>query len=114
PDGEASTTSMLLQIKPDLDADHIPDVSDNCMQVSNLSQRDSDGDGIGNICDPDLNNDCVVNFSDLGLFKPRFFTSDPDADFDGDGTVNFSDLGILKAAFFLPPGPSGVPNGCSP
>jgi hypothetical protein len=35
-------------------------------------------------------------------------------DMNADGATNFTDLGLLKGAFFAPPGPSGVPNVCSP
>ena len=39
-----------------------------------------------------------MNFTDLGLLKQVFFTTDANADFDGNGRVNFTDLGIAKAA----------------
>jgi hypothetical protein len=92
----------------DTDGDGIADATDNCTLLANADQRDTNGDGFGNLCDPDLNDDGVVNFSDLGLLKEVFFTVDPHADFNGDGSVNFADLGTMKAFFFLPPGPSGL------
>jgi len=91
----------------DSDADGVSDDVDNCTEVSNTDQRDSDGDNYGNACDGDLNNSGgAVNFGDLGLFKAAFGSSDPDADFDGSGSVNFGDLGTFKAMFGQPPGPS--------
>jgi hypothetical protein len=93
---------------PDTDEDGIADRLDNCTLIANVDQRDTNGDGYGNACDPDLNNDNFVNFSDLGILKSVFFTTDPDADFNGDSAVNFVDLGTMKAFFFLPPGPSGL------
>ncbi|MEM6638558.1 MAG: dockerin type I domain-containing protein [Pseudomonadota bacterium] len=99
-------------VLPDADGDGVADQFDNCLNVSNNSQLDGDGDGLGNACDADINNDCTVNFIDLGLFRQVFFSSDGVADFNGDGTVNFLDLGILRQRFFTPPGPSGVPNAC--
>lgn len=93
---------------PDSDADRILDTMDNCTQVANLNQRDTDSDGFGNICDPDLDNNLITNAADLAIFKPLFFTADPNADFDGSGVVNAADLAILKAMFFKPPGPSGI------
>ena len=93
----------------DTDADGVDDSQDNCSQIANPVQRDSNGDGFGNRCDPDLNGDLIVNANDLGIIKALFFGADEDADFSGDGTVNFIDLGIMKAFFFSPPGPGAVP-----
>lgn len=92
---------------PDWDADGIPDSVDNCIEVANVAQRDTDGDAVGNLCDPDLNNDGVVNNLDLGMLRAVFFTYDADADFDGDGVVAVPDLGIMKRFFYAPPGPNG-------
>jgi hypothetical protein len=95
-------------LAPDADTDGVADFEDNCQLMANASQRDTNGDGYGNVCDPDLDNNGFVNFVDLGLFSEVVFTSDADADFNADGVVNFSDLGTLKAFFFKPPGPSGL------
>lgn len=89
----------------DTDSDGIPDTDDNCSLLANASQTDADGDGFGNRCDPDLNNDNTIDFLDLGGIKAVFFSSDPVADFDDSGSVDFLDLGILKAFFFAQPGP---------
>jgi hypothetical protein len=97
----------------DSDADGIGDNADNCIEVANADQRDTNADGFGNLCDADLNNDLSVNFVDLGLFKAAFLTAvgdasyDPDADFNGDGFINFGDLAVLKASFLQAPGPAG-------
>ena len=91
----------------DSDSDGIADNTDNCSAIPNTDQRDTDGDGYGNICDADLNNDGVVNFGDLGIMRSVFLTSDPDADLNGDGVVNFGDFGIMKSMFLSSPGPSG-------
>lgn len=96
----------------DADFDSVDDDADNCIDVANTDQRDTDGDGIGNACDPDLDNSCFVDFLDLGLFKNVFLSGDPDGDLDGDGLVGFLDLGIVKIFFLAPPGPSA--NGCTP
>jgi len=99
-------TTTLVAI--DTDADSIPDLDDNCTLQVNPDQRNTDGDAYGNLCDPDLDDNGIVNFTDLGLLKGVFFSNDPDADFNGDGSVNFADLGIMKAFFFSAPGPAGV------
>ncbi len=91
----------------DGDNDGIGDDTDNCLDRENADQRDTDGDGFGNACDPDLNQDNVVNFLDLQIMKSVFFTANPHADLNGDGTVNFLDLVTMKLLFFQAPGPAG-------
>ena len=81
---------------------------DNGTLVANPAQRGKDSYGYGNICDPDFDNNLIVNASDLAFFKTVLFTPDPGADFNGDGIVNAADLAILKTMFFKPPGPSGL------
>lgn len=97
----------------DSDGDGVLNNADNCTNVANANQVDTNGDGHGNRCDADLNQDCIVNAIDLGLFRLRFFTPDPDADLDGSGSVNAIDLGILKQLFFDVPGPSAG-GACTP
>jgi hypothetical protein len=93
----------------DTDRDGAPDVLDNCITFANPDQLDTDNDGFGNRCDPDLNNDGIVNSLDLGIFKAAFATSNnPNADFNGDGITNSLDLGLLKPFFLQAPGPTGV------
>lgn len=96
----------------DTDDDGIPGIIDNCIGTANPDQRDSNGDGFGNLCDADLNNDCVVNMLDLAIMGAVFLSNDADADLDGSGAVNFIDVGFFRAGFLLPPGPSGMPNDC--
>jgi hypothetical protein len=111
--GGANTSIGTIELtRQDADADGVADVLDNCTLVQNADQRDTNGDGFGNVCDADFDDNCAANFADLGHFKSVFFTADPDADFDGDGSVGFADLGTFKALFMQPPGPSGVTNVC--
>jgi hypothetical protein len=98
----------------DSDGDGLADNADNCTQVANADQRDTDGDGFGNICDADLDNSCLVAGNDWLILRSRLGTPDPDADFDGDGIVGRSDVIIFFNSKALPPGPSGVPNICEP
>jgi hypothetical protein len=90
----------------DSDGDDVFDHRDNCALTANPDQQDTDGDGCGNACDCDLDNDCVVGPSDFGLFKSAWFSTpddpnwNPDADFDSNNAVGPSDFGILKSKWF--------------
>ena len=92
----------------DTDGDLVDDAIDNCTLVDNADQRDSNGDGFGNICDADLNGDLTVDLSDFSQFRTVFGTTNPDADFDGDGNVDLSDFSIFRTLFGGTPGPSGL------
>ncbi len=94
-----------ISFAADIDSDGIDDSQDNCIEIPNSDQRDSNGDGFGNVCDADLDNNGTVSFADLNLFKSKFGTDDPDADFDGNGSVSFADLAIFRQQFGKPPGP---------
>ncbi len=93
----------------DKDGDGIPDNQDNCIEITNANQHDSNSDGYGNACDADLDNNGHVNFADLNLFKSAFNTKNTDspADFDSDGSVSITDFYAFKELFGKPPGPAG-------
>jgi len=107
-DTPASAAGCLPLAAASSDDDAVPDRFDNCALVFNQAQRDTDSDGFGNVCDPDFNQDCVINFQDLGLLRSEFFGDNLNYDLDNDGSVNFVDLGILRQYFFGAPGISGL------
>ena len=102
----------------DADGDGVEDAIDNCTNHENgtllpvgesaISQRDTDGDGYGNVCDADLDQSGVVSFTDFNLFRGVFGTADPDADLDGSGTVSFTDFNLFRSLFGGTPGPSAL------
>ncbi len=98
----------------DADSDGVPDLLDNCINSSNEDQTDTDGDGYGNRCDADFNNDCVVNFVDFTELTDRILsTSDPLHDLNSDGVINFFDVLFFSEGFLTAPGPSGYSEGCN-
>ena len=72
------TTSMEMEILND---------SDNCPETANEDQSDIDGDGIGDVCDDDIDGDGILNDSDN---CPETANEDQ-ADMDGDGIGDVCD-----------------------
>jgi len=97
----------------DLDSDGVPDSVDNCSAVPNANQCDSDGDGFGNRCDGDLNNNGVTNAQDYIVFRENLGgtsiapTYDV-ADLNCNGFINGQDFVLLQKLLGAPPGPSAL------
>ncbi len=109
PAGDYFTSEIVAGAGSDGDGDGVDDNLDNCTTATNSDQRDTNGDGYGNACDADLNNDGEINFGDLAEMKAVFLDAgDLDADLNGDGSVNFGDLALLKSVFLGTPGPSAL------
>jgi len=106
-----------LAFAVDTDGDGVVDSLDNCTLVANpppdgeTAQRDTDNDGFGNRCDPDLNNDGLVTVTDFLILRGVLNTADQDADLNGDDLVTVTDFLILRSYLNQPPGPSGVDPG---
>ncbi len=101
-------------VPPDLDEDGVLDSEDNCLDVPNSDQTDTNRDGYGNACDPDYNNDGAVGIPDFDVFRPRFGLTDEDSGFDpavdhnGDGAIGIPDFNLFRSFFGHEPGPSGL------
>jgi hypothetical protein len=98
---------------PDADADGVPDSSDNCTLVANQNQCDSDGDGYGNRCDGDFNDNAATNAQDYVLFrgqlgKPSVAPIYNEADLNCNGVVNAQDGVLFRSLLGASPGPSGL------
>ena len=91
----------------DTDSDGVLDPVDNCTLLSNKDQRDTDGDHYGNRCDPDFDNNGIVDRADAAYMRSVYGSNNADADLDGDGIVGPRDVVILRSFLGKPPGPSG-------
>ena len=109
-----------LKTYVDTDGDGVPDNLDNCINVANPSQLDADGDGYGNACDADLDNNGTVSATDFALMRSVLGASSGSgalaaaADLDGNGTVTATDFALLRAALGGNPGPSALHPNCPP
>lgn len=102
-----------IQLIPDADGDTVLDVVDNCTAVANAGQCDSDGDGYGNACDADLNDNGAVNAQDTTLYRqqlgqPSVGPAFNAADLNCNGVVNAQDSTLFRQLLGKPPGPSGL------
>ncbi|MBU0481067.1 MAG: IPT/TIG domain-containing protein [Proteobacteria bacterium] len=89
----------------DTDLDGLIDGADNCPRIVNPGQFDLDGDGLGDACDPDIDNDDLENGLELAFGSSPYL-----ADTDGDGIGDNQEwlarsdpgVGLLKVAGLFP------------
>ena len=80
----------------DADGDTLPNYMDNCIDVPNVDQKDSDGNGLGDACDTgeafdDTDGDTIIDLKDNCRHVPNF----DQADSDGDGLGDVCDDGSV-------------------
>lgn len=81
------TFHRLVMSGNDSDDDDITDDQDNCPYVANPDQADYEGDGYGDVCDPDDDNDKMPDYwEELNSLNP--FMNDANEDPDEDGFNN--------------------------
>ena len=74
----------------DTDEDGHGDFRDNCPLIANTDQSDIDSDGIGDVCDEDMDGDTILNTEDNCHTTPN--TDQSDIDSDGIGDVCDEDM----------------------
>jgi hypothetical protein len=97
-----------------VDADGIADGWDVCLALADPGQRDTDGDGFGNACDPDFDQDGFVGTADVAAVQRAFGATagdpryDATLDLDGNGLIGSHEREVTGRRFGSPPGPSGL------
>jgi hypothetical protein len=102
-------------VSADSDGDGVMDCEDNCIDRSEPSQYDADGDLCGNACDTDHDQSGISGFPDFGMFVAAFGTTDPIANtyppYAPFGIVGYVEFGQFVSGFSSLPGPSGTTPG---
>ncbi|MBC8769385.1 cadherin domain-containing protein [Arenibacter sp. BSSL-BM3] len=84
PVGEIVGVNGCSESQKDRDNDGVNDADDNCPNISNTDQGDIDYDGIGDVCDNDIDGDGIPNEEDA-------FPYDAFGDLDNDGVLDDMD-----------------------
>ncbi len=111
-----SGVTVTVTRPADTDGDGVLDPYDNCINVANANQCDSDADGFGNRCDADLGpgtGNGATNAQDTTLFRsqlgqPSVAPTYNKADLNCNGVVNAQDTTIFRSLLGSGPGPSGL------
>lgn len=90
----------------DTDSDGVDDDVDNCVDVANDHQGDTDFDGYGNACDADFDDDGTVAGTDFGIYQTQYGTPG-ETDHNCDGDTGGADFALFKNLYGNPPGDSG-------
>lgn len=106
--GKGAAAEIYAATDPDTDGDGVTDSFDNCTNVVNSDQRDTNDDGYGNICDADLNNDGITDKADQRILRAAVGSTYSDADLNGDGVVDNADAQLCRSMLGSPPGPSAL------
>jgi len=65
--------TCILESELDSDGDGVPDATDNCVDIMNADQTDTDGDNFGDACDADDDNDGDPDVTDCAPFDAAIY-----------------------------------------
>lgn len=88
---DANSNILSETLATDSDGDGIFNSTDNCPNVANAGQADFDSDGIGDVCDPDDDNDGIPDAYETAHNLNPFDASDALLDPDNDGLNNLAE-----------------------
>jgi hypothetical protein len=91
-----TVSSILSTSSSDFDNDGILDINDNCPSTYNPDQKDSDGNGEGDVCE-DSDGDGVLDFEDNCIYIPNPNQEDADGDGEGDVCEDADNDGIIDS-----------------
>ena len=94
----ADPTLSAQWLASDCDRDGIPNGSDNCTSTFNPFQLDTDGDGVGNVCDTDDDGDGILDVNEGYSFYVEDFESVAFRSGISSGTTNVAGLTGIKEA----------------
>lgn len=100
-----------LCLDADCEGDGISHALDNCQDIQNSGQDDTDLDDCGNLCDADYDQDGVVGFPDYLEFLTAFGTTDEEKchhEPTAGCVVGYPDFLFFVTVFGNTPGPSGT------
>ncbi len=110
PSGSSGLGCYPSALTLDSDGDGILDSQDNCPNIANPYQTRSDGDSLGDACDPDSDNDGLLDDVEVGLGSdPMKASSLPEnyalsgtcsdgLDNDGDDLIDMADASCISPA----------------
>ncbi|MFT4614312.1 MAG: hypothetical protein ACI9NT_001457 [Bacteroidia bacterium] len=84
--------TITVNLVPDIDGDGVPNEQDNCPALGNSDQANFDGDGSGDVCDDDDDNDTMPDVYELNNGLDPFDGADANEDADGDGIINIEEF----------------------